>query len=464
MANTPIESTDEHLPLRPDPWRIAWNILASDALLTFALLALALLMALSGWLPQAPDSASDPIAFSRWLGETQAHFGGSFALLRQAGLFSLEQSLALRALLALATLCLLVRLVESVQAAWSARRFFPNAGRIAIYLGAALVITGLAISGAAGWRASNLTLGVGQMTLIGHGTPYSLRLDALDAANTGQVALLRETDVIGQGDVALERPMRAADLAIFLSGEGPAIRASATLTDGQPVDLQAAATSTPATELLLLLTRDEPDRFFAAPQAGLVVQLSRDGRAAPSIHAQVYRLPAGATIFEGEIPADGRLSVENAVFTLSAENYAVLDVARDPGTPLTLAGMVVLALGLALAALWPVKQPEALADLSETPPPLTRQERLSRLIKSAWWKVGLAILSVTMSIVVAHSLARAGTLWPPASAAPALVAAWLAGCAAAVMPRRVTGWATLALAVIALAAWAIWPGLLLPSP
>jgi hypothetical protein len=76
----------------------------------------------------------------------------------------------------------------------------------------------------------------------------------------------------------------------------------------------------------------------------------------------------------------------------------------------------------------------------------------------------LAILSVTMSIVVAHSLARAGTLWPPASAAPALVAAWLAGCAAAVMPRRATGWATLALAVIALAAWAIWPGLLLPSP
>jgi hypothetical protein len=462
MANAPIESTDERLPLRPDPWRIAWNALASDALLAFALLALALLMALSGWLPQAPDSVSDPMAFSRWLGETQAHFG-SFALLRQAGLFSLEQSPALRALLALATLCLLVRLVESVQAAWSARRFFPNAGRIAIYLGATLVITGLAISSAAGWRASNLTLGVGQMTLIGHGTPYSLRLDALDAANK-QVALLRETDVIGQGDVALERPMRAADLAIFLSGEGPAIRASATLTDGQPVDLQAAATSTPATELLLLLTRDEPDRFFAAPQAGLVVQLSRGAGGSSSILAQVYRLPAGATIFEGEIPADGRLSVENTVFTLSAENYAVLDVARDPGTPLTLAGMVVLALGLALAALWPVNQPEAPAALSETPPPLTRQERLSRLIKSAWWKVGLAILSVTMSIVVAHSLARAGTLWPPASAAPALVAAWLAGCAAAVMPRRATGWATLALAVIALAAWAIWPGILLPSP
>lgn len=146
MANATTESTGERLSLRPDPWRIAWNILAGDTLLAFALLALALLIALAGWLPQAPDSANDPMAFSRWLGEAQARFGGTFAFLHQVGLFSLEHSLALRLLIALVAVCLAVRLVESIQAAWSARRFFPVIGRIATYLGAMLVIAGLAIS------------------------------------------------------------------------------------------------------------------------------------------------------------------------------------------------------------------------------------------------------------------------------------------------------------------------------
>src|SRR5512135_811967 len=110
MANVAAGTTDEPVPLRSDPWRIAWNFLASNGLLASALLALALLLALTAWLPQAPDSLTNPVAFSRWMAETQARWGDAFAPLRQAGFFSLERSPALRAVVALTALCLIVRL------------------------------------------------------------------------------------------------------------------------------------------------------------------------------------------------------------------------------------------------------------------------------------------------------------------------------------------------------------------
>ncbi len=480
MANTTANPTDAVAPLGPDPWRIAWNILANDTLLAFALLALAFLLALAAWLPQAPDSASDPMAFSRWWADTQVQSGSSFALLRQIGLFSLEHSLALRGLLALVTLCLVVRLLEGI---WRFRvvregdilhagRFpLADTGRVAAYLGGLLVVIGLAISSAAGWRVSNLTLGIGQMTSIGHGTPYSLRLDAFDPADAGQLALLRETDLIGEGSLAFERPLRSAGLTIFVTGKGPAIRVSATFTDSQPLRLQTSATSTPAATLLLLLTRDEPDRFFAVPDAGLVVQLSRDAGRLPPIRVQVYRSRVGAVISESEIPSNGQLTVENVILTFGAETYAVLDVVRDPGMPVTLAGMMVLGLGLVLTSIWSARQLGVSTDShgtrveAEALNPVTRPTiwgRLQRAAALAGWKIGLAMLSAMVGAMIVRSLARDGMLWPAASAAPAFMGAWLTGCAAVVLPHRMLKWTTGALAAIALAALLIWPGIMFP--
>jgi hypothetical protein len=333
------------------------------------------------------------------------------------------------------------------------------------------------MSNVAGWRVDNLTLGVGQTIPIGRGTPYNLRLDALAPAQTGRVALLREADLVSEGDLAIERPMRSAGLALFINGTGPAIHASATFTNSQPLHLQASAASTPVTELLLLLTRDEPDRFFAAPDAGLVVRLSRNAGNSQFVHAQVYRSRTGEVIFDGDIPSDSRVSVENVVFALRPETYAVLDIVRDPGIGVTLAGMVILALGLAVASLWPVKRLVAIADskgvrligdvdqiqpVNQDTDPTTARQRLLQWVMSAGWQFGLAVLSVLIGIVIVRSLMRAGMLWPASSVAPAFLAAWLTGCATAVLPRQATKWTTLALAVVTLAAALIWPGTMLP--
>jgi hypothetical protein len=80
--------------------------------------------------------------------------------------------------------------------------------------------------------------------------------------------------------------------------------------------------------LLLLLTRDEPDRYFAVPESELVVEVSRNGRQPPAIGVQVYRSRTGAVITDSEVQSDGQLNVENTTLTFGVETYAVLDLAR----------------------------------------------------------------------------------------------------------------------------------------
>ncbi len=508
MANATVNAIEESAEPRADPWRIAWDGLTSNALLAVVLLAMALVFALAAWLPQSPDGASDPVAFSRWRGETQIRFGSLFALLQQIGLFSLERSPILRVLIASLTLCLSLRLVESLQSVWRARyspqplvraplailiepalgdvaahlrkrRFrvavegeavyadrFPvaNAGQIVTYLGALLIITGLAVSSATGWRVSNLTLGLGQMATIGHGSPYSLRLDALDSNLTGQITLLKETDAVAQGPLAFGRPVRQGNLAVFLVGAGPAVRASATFTDGQMLRLQASAASAPAPELLFLLTRDEPDRYIGAPEAGLVVRVSRGTDNLQPLHVQVYRSNTGNIAFEGDVPSETQVTVENASFTLRPEAFAVLAIARDTGLPVTLMGAIILALGLVTAAFWPVRQLAAIADadgtkllgeanlareLASGSTPVTRRRRWLDALTSVGWKIGLALLSGLMALFTARSLMRNGALWP-STALTWVAVAWLASCAAMLLPQRAPRWAALALTLVLL--------------
>jgi hypothetical protein len=524
MATVATNPSEEPVFRRPDPWRIAWDVLVGDGWLASVLLAIALLLALSAWLPQAPDSATDPVGFSRWRSDAQVRFGNTFALLRETGLFTLDHSAVLRGLIALVALCLIVRTIDSVQAAWRARRFQPppalaapeatterlleditavlqrqrfrivregdtlradrfvlaDVGRLVVYLGALIVIGSLMLSNLTDWRASGLTLGVGQMVPINaqHGTSYSLRLDALDSATRGQVTLLRETDEIGTGYLAPDRPLDLAGLTISISGDGPAIRASATLTDGQPVLLQAAANTAPTTELLLLLTRDEPDRFFAVPEVGvgLVVRLSR-GESLDAVRAQVYRSRTGEVLFDNIVPPDGQVSVENVILHFRTERYVVLALTRDPSRSMMLAGMTVLALGLMLATFWPRRQlwaigssngtrligdADAVQAIASSANSIPRRVRVSRAIASIGWRLALAILSVVTGTLILSSLMRGRPLWLEASAAPAFVAAWLASCAAIVWTRRVSRWVALVMAIVALAAVAIQPGMGLP--
>jgi hypothetical protein len=247
---------------------------------------------------------------------------------------------------------------------------FPlaEAARCLAALGALTLLIGIALTSTWGWRSSDLSIGIGETVAVGHGTPYTLRMDSLQDDASGQAVLLKEIEPVASELIGPGRPMRAAGLSIHLQDTGPAVRANATLsTTGsqeQPLALQVSATTPPAGELLLRFTPDEPEQVFAAPDAGLLVRLSWSPSSSSSSSSQSfrvlvyrYRTRTAETVFEGDLPSLGgsRLQAGDATFELMPEKYARLTVTHDPGGWPTALGWLMGAVGLLGVLVWPVQ-------------------------------------------------------------------------------------------------------------
>ncbi|MFW6115805.1 MAG: hypothetical protein ACOC7Y_01960, partial [Chloroflexota bacterium] len=94
-----------------DPWRTIWRYATSDGLVVILLIAIAISLTLTTWIPQQPASDAD---YDRWFSQVRERFGAATPVLRDAGLFDVTGSLGFRVLMALLSGCLLVRLTEGV--------------------------------------------------------------------------------------------------------------------------------------------------------------------------------------------------------------------------------------------------------------------------------------------------------------------------------------------------------------
>ena len=95
----------------PDPWRLIWRVVTSNEVLVALLLAIAVSLTLTAWIPQRPSSDAD---YARWLSEIQGRFGEATPLVRGLGGFRIVSSFGFRVLLAMLAACLLLRLVEGL--------------------------------------------------------------------------------------------------------------------------------------------------------------------------------------------------------------------------------------------------------------------------------------------------------------------------------------------------------------
>jgi hypothetical protein len=104
---------------------------------------------------------------------------------------------------------------------------------------------------------------------------------------------------------------------------------------------------------------------------------------------------------------------------------------------------------------------DVVRELELGPMPVTRGRRWLNTLTSVGWKIGLAFLSGLMSLFAARSLMRNGALWP-STALTFVAVAWLASCAAMLLPHRAPRWAalalTLALLVIVVSRPDLWIG------
>jgi hypothetical protein len=205
---------------------------------------------------------------------------------------------------------------------------------LAAHSGAMLFLIGLLITHVWGWRVEGLIVQSGERTALA-GTDEWVALD------TG-------------GWKATHSP----GVVTFIEERGPGVRAAAVNGAGRSLPLQQTAEANPVThQLTVPLTED---RYFAIPEAQLIVRLTPQPNQAISAHTpvlvQVYRSPAGQLTTETVVEGDAELAVGDVTLELTSAPYARLAAAFNPGIWPTAAGLVLLGSGGLGGAAWPVRR------------------------------------------------------------------------------------------------------------
>lgn len=412
-----MTTTVSPTPIR-DPWQRIWRALSGDCWLAALVLALAALLLAAAFLPQTPQA--DPVAYSRWLSETQQRFGSLASPFISLGLFSITRALGFRLIAALLGLSCALRLIDQFDR-WRAR---PNRrGRsviaaILLYAGALLVLIGLVLGLFTDTRTDDVTVEPGTVTAV-PGTPYALRLDALNDGRAA-VTVLSDGQPIGQGELADRQPLAAAGVSIYLRDVGPALIITATRRSGEPLGLQRTVDSPPQPEKLLSFAPDRRESFVAAPDAQVVLQVT--WLTADRYTAQVLQTATGKVLAGREIVPGDTLSVDAVTFGFRPAAFVTVAVTQQPAHALIIPGWLLINLGVLGMLLWRA----------------TRAGPIARLRPTGRWAIAAVWLIWTglMMVIAVNVYGRAASLEAEGLRFTAWLAAWLLLTGSTLVRRR----------------------------
>lgn len=351
----------------PGPWRLAWRVATSNWLLVALLLAVALSVTLTGWIPQHPSSDA---GYARWLSQAQARFGDATSAMQALGLFRIVASPGFCVLLALLSGCLVLHFVEGFerlqhgreieepQGEWrdipgreistlledlrrrryrvvNASSFFqvdrwPLSGIVPLttLVGLLLLLISLLLSNLMGWRAEGLVLqDAERQSLPGVDNWVTLSGDV--------------------GDVQHSRGVVA-----FIEERGPGVQVSAVGEDGERLDLLLTPEAEPSGSLRIALTEDT---YFAIPEAELVVRVTpRSVEPFTGVDVQLFSSPTGQIISEKLTEEGGEATFEVSGVTLSfvPEPYARVMATHNPGRLVAGVGVLTLMAGVMMGLGW----------------------------------------------------------------------------------------------------------------
>lgn len=489
-----MTTTASPTPIR-DPWQRIWRALSGDRWLAVLVLALAALLLAAAFLPQTPQA--DPVAYSRWLSETQQRFGSLTPPFISLGLFSITHAIGFRLIAALVGLSCALRLIDQLDR-WRALRRLPDrpidpafdrvagldrdavrltfrsdgevivadryqrrsiVAAIMLYVGALMVLLGLVLGLFTDTRTDNITVEPGTVTAV-PGTPYTLRLDALNDGRAA-VAVLSEGQPIGQGELADRQPLIAAGVSIYLRDVGPALIITATRHSGEPLGLQSTVDSPPQPEKLLSFAPDRSESFVAAPDAKVVLQVT--WLMADRYTAQVLQTATGKVLASREIVPGDTLGVDEVTFGFRPSAFVTVAVVQQPAHALIIPGWLLINLGVLGTLLWRSTRVwlEAQADqtrvVSDDAPldralvqldgaqPIARLRPTGRRAIAALWLSWTGL----MMVVAVSVYGRAASLEADDLRFTAWLAAWLLFTGSTLVRRR--GW-SIGLAVLGVVA------------
>ncbi|MGD2207408.1 MAG: cytochrome c biogenesis protein ResB [Anaerolineae bacterium] len=399
-----------------------WRALGAPQALMGLLGLVAFSLALGVVIPQIPpQAANDPQA---WLAVQSGLLAQSNGLIRTLGLYDVYHALWFRLLLVLTGLALFVWMVESLELAWQAsgrktwtsqtfsfwasrepqvrasfslspedvlsglrvllsecgyrwaeasdvqipslvvlRRPWACWAQPLIYGGLLLMLIGLAVVGNWGWQGTDWLPAPGETWVVGHGTPYSIRLDAFGPSveadgrlcnYRSQITWLEDNSVARPAVVSIGRPATVRGVAVRQVGSVPQVRMQVWDEGGDPLLLQLGGEELDARQRVEVHFSSPDDQpLVLIPSRELFLVLSFESLAPdsePSLQVALLRNGDTAPQSVNVLRDSGSVILDGLQLELDLTYRPVLRVDARPGMGLVLGGMF-LAL-LALAANW----------------------------------------------------------------------------------------------------------------
>jgi hypothetical protein len=410
---------------RFEPLSVLWHVFAAPQTLLALVGLIVLILATGTLIPQIPPQAmSDPRA---WLALQTGLFGRGGDLVRTLGLFDVYHSFGFRLLLILTGLCLFVRLVESAEVAWHVmgqKPWTPQAfvswgkrppqirlsstlspdevkarldrflgerhawwkgvsglpgpslvagdrrpvlwARVLGYGALLLALVGLLVEGSWGWQGEAWQPIPGESRALGHGTLYSIRLDAFEMQPGDDPRLQDYPSEVTwlEGDAELERaavgvghPTTRGAVAVRQLGYVPLVRMRGWDSEGQSLILE--------TEEDVLSLTGEAEIRFGTPEAQPVVFISdhdlfltltfepmcAEGK--PALYLE--RIDTGGTEREavGVLYESGTVSLDSLQLEVDLSLVPILRADYHPAKGLVVAGMALAVLALIVTWFFP---------------------------------------------------------------------------------------------------------------
>ncbi len=393
-----------------------WYVLSAPHVTAALFVLLALLLALAAAFPQAPTGLEAAEA-ERWLTATASRYPGAGAFLRSVGAFDLLHSPWMQALLALLAFNLALRVAAQMrflsqlrrmtapplppQRVISRRATLPGPladavaqlrtalgpgydtirvesdatraqifaqrrpvgalGPLLVYAGLLLIVIGVAVESAIGWRAADIALAPGNSTTLNR--PGAPQLTLNDLAGDG-ATVYPNVSLVYMGAGRSLRPSSAlparwGNLWLAQQATGSALAITAADTNSNALVIQALGPDDeigPTVHILFQQTQNE--QGFAIPARNLTFRavsypaLPEQGITGPVFLVEAYRGDDASPAATALVEDVGSLTVENVTLTLRRDRYIILQAAYLPGLlPVLLGGLLVLA-GVLMMSAW----------------------------------------------------------------------------------------------------------------
>ena len=243
---------------------------------------------------------------------------------------------------------------------YAVQRPLGATGPLLTYLGPLLIMLGLLLNDALGWRAINIALAPGGSASLPVAGGLRVTLDSVAEAGT-KPAVLRLADAQAGRSVpiAANRPARWGSVWLTQQELGPVLAVSAEDGGGQPVPIQALASGGAVSERLqLLFQQTQGEQAFALPTLDLSFRavsypaLPERNIAAPVFLVEAYRGADPAPVFDELVEDIATVNLDGVTLTLRRDRYVTLEAAALPGLPLLLLGAIIMLAGVIMSAIY----------------------------------------------------------------------------------------------------------------